>query len=133
MRLMKTLDDAWNAGPYSPRWETFRKRHKEDVKVYWPNQPEPTKGRYDHYLQAVEFFKNFNTVFLTTPYKIAFGYGDHACTVADWMASLKRPMKGVDGNVVQPGKTAHLEFARSPHGGTARSFRSVCSTTSKVW
>lgn len=67
LRLMKTLDDAWNAGPYSPRWETFRKRHKEDVKVYWPNQPEPTKGRYDHYLQAVEFFKNFNTVFLTTP------------------------------------------------------------------
>ncbi len=25
--LMQTLDDAWNAGPGSPLWETFRKRH----------------------------------------------------------------------------------------------------------
>ena len=23
--LMQTLDDAWNAGPNSPLWETFRK------------------------------------------------------------------------------------------------------------
>ena len=34
MRLMQTLDDAWNAGPGSPLWETFKKRHTEDVKVY---------------------------------------------------------------------------------------------------
>jgi len=27
LRLMKTLDDAWNAGPGSKDWETFRKRH----------------------------------------------------------------------------------------------------------
>ena len=25
--LMQTLDDAWNAGPSSPLWETFKKRH----------------------------------------------------------------------------------------------------------
>ena len=43
LELMKTLDDAWNAGPGSPLWETFRKRHREDVAVYWPNQPEPTR------------------------------------------------------------------------------------------
>jgi hypothetical protein len=36
MRLMQTLDDAWNAGPGSPLWETFKERHTEDVKVYWP-------------------------------------------------------------------------------------------------
>jgi hypothetical protein len=35
LELMKTLDDAWNAGPGSPLWETFRKRHREDVTVYW--------------------------------------------------------------------------------------------------
>ena len=40
--LMQTLDDAWNAGPDSKLWETFRKRHKEDVAVYWPGKPEPT-------------------------------------------------------------------------------------------
>jgi len=39
--LMKTLDDAWN-----PRdWETFMKRHAENVALYWPGQPEPTRAR----------------------------------------------------------------------------------------
>ena len=42
LELMKTLDDAWNAGPNSPLWETFKKRHREDVKVYRPAQPLPT-------------------------------------------------------------------------------------------
>lgn len=110
LRLMKTLDDAWNAGPDSPQWETFRKRHKEDVKVYWPNQPEPTKGRHNHDLESVEFFKNFNNKLVNDPYKIAFGSSDHTCTVADWTVSLKKPMKGADGKMVQPGKVAHLEF-----------------------
>jgi len=36
LNLMRTLDDAWNAGPRSPLWETFRKRHTENVMVYWP-------------------------------------------------------------------------------------------------
>jgi len=54
--LMQTLDDAWNAGPKSPLWETFRKRHTEDVAVCWPGQPEPTRGRNNHDLEAVEFF-----------------------------------------------------------------------------
>jgi len=34
LQLMKTLDDAWNAGPGSPLWETFNKRHNENVAVY---------------------------------------------------------------------------------------------------
>jgi hypothetical protein len=34
LELMTTLDDAWNAGPRSSLWETFRKRHTEDVAVY---------------------------------------------------------------------------------------------------
>ena len=110
LKLMKTLDDAWNAGPESSLWETFKKRHKEDVAVYWPNQPEPTRGRHNHDVEAVEFFKNFNNSLVNNPYKIAFGQGDHTCTVADWTVSLKKPMKGIDGNIVQPGKIAKLEF-----------------------
>ena len=34
MRLMKTLDDAWN----SQDWDTFSNRHTEDVIVRWPGQ-----------------------------------------------------------------------------------------------
>ena len=110
LKLMKTLDDAWNAGPDSPQWETFRKRHREDVRVYWPNQPEPTKGRRNHDLESVEFFKHFNNSLVNDPYKIAFGHGDHTCTVADFTVSLKHPMPGPDGKMVQPGKVAKLEF-----------------------
>jgi len=39
-KLMKTLDDAWN----SQDWNTFNKRHTEDVIVYWPGQQEPARG-----------------------------------------------------------------------------------------
>ena len=34
MRLMKTLDDAWN----SQVWDTFEERHADNVAVYWPGQ-----------------------------------------------------------------------------------------------
>lgn len=110
LELMKTLDDAWNAGPDSELWSTFRKRHTGDVKVYWPAQPEPTEGRDAHDAEAVEFFKNFNNKLSNDPYKVMIAQGDHTCTVADWTVSLKVPMKGADGKMVQPGKVAHLEF-----------------------
>jgi hypothetical protein len=48
LRLMKTLDDAWN----SQDWDTFKKRHAENVAVYWPGQPEPTIGRSVHHKEA---------------------------------------------------------------------------------
>lgn len=38
-RLMKTLDDAWN----SQDWETFNKRHNEEVEVYWPGSARTDK------------------------------------------------------------------------------------------
>jgi hypothetical protein len=110
LELMKTLDDAWNAGPGSPLWETFRKRHREDVIVYWPAQSLPTVGLHNHDVEATAFFKNFDNRLNNKPYKIAFGQGDHTCTVADWTVTLKGPMKGADGKMVQPGKTAKLEF-----------------------
>ena len=61
LELMTTLDDAWNAGPGSSLWETFRKRHTEDVAVYWPGGAPPTRGRRNHDLEAVEFFKTSRT------------------------------------------------------------------------
>ena len=89
LKLMKTLDNAWNAGPGSPLWETFRKRHREDVAVYWPNQPEPTRGRHNHDVEAAEFFKNFDNKLENNPYKMAFGQGDHTCTVANWTVTRR--------------------------------------------
>ena len=53
LRLMKTLDDAWNG----QGWETFEKRHAENVAVYSRGQPEPTRGRHAHYMESVEFLK----------------------------------------------------------------------------
>jgi len=78
LELMKTLDDAWNAGPKGPLWETFKKRHREDVKVYWPAQPLPTIGRHSHDVEATEFFKTFDNKLVNNPYKIAFGDGARA-------------------------------------------------------
>jgi hypothetical protein len=70
LQLMKTLDDAWN----SQDWSTFKKRHSENVAVYWPGQPEPTRGRGEHHKEAVEFFKTFpDNHVKNDPYKILFG------------------------------------------------------------
>jgi hypothetical protein len=97
---MRTLDDAWNAGPNSPLWETFKKCHNEHVVVYWPNQPLPTKGRQNHDADAKEFFKTFDNKLINNPYKISLGQEDYTCTVADWIVSMKGPMKGPDGKTI---------------------------------
>ncbi len=117
LKLMKTLDDAWNAGPRSRLWETFRERHTEDVAVYWPGQPEPTRGRRNHDLEAVEFFKTFpDNHLINNPYKIFFGQGDYTCTVADFSGTMKGPMKGADGKVIQPtNKKFNIEFCTVAH------------------
>jgi hypothetical protein len=67
MQLMKTLDDAWN----SKDWDTFEDHHGEDVAVFWPGQPEPTRGLHNHRLESIEFFKAFpNNHLVNNPYKI---------------------------------------------------------------
>jgi len=92
MRLMRTLDDAWNAGPESKDWETFRNRHTENVAVYWPGQPGPTRGRHNHDAEAVEFFKTFpDNHLVNNPYKILFANGDYTCSVADFTGTMKGP------------------------------------------
>jgi SnoaL-like polyketide cyclase len=117
LNLMKTLDDAWNAGPKSPLWETFRKRHTENVAVYWPGGAPPTMGRHNHDLEAVEFFKTFpDNHLINNPYKIFFGQGDYTCTVADFSGTMKGLMKGTDGKAIQPtNKKFHVEFCTVAH------------------
>ena len=86
LELMRTLDDAWN----SQNWEVFRKRHSEDTAVYWPGQPDPTKGRHNHEAEAKEFFKTFpDNHIVNNPYKIAFGDGDWTCSIADFTGTMK--------------------------------------------
>ena len=55
LQLMKTLDDAWN----SQDWDTFSKRHTNDVIVRWPGQSEPTRGLEIHKREGIEMFKIF--------------------------------------------------------------------------
>ena len=110
--LMTTLDDAWNAGPGSPLWETFRKRHTENVTVYWPGGAPSTNGRRNHDAEAVEFFKTFpDNHLINRPYKILFAEGNHTCSVAEFSGTMKGPMKTTEGTVIQPtGKGFHVEF-----------------------
>ena len=54
---MKTLDDAWN----SQDWDTFEERHAENVAVFWPGQPNPTRG-----VTIVKKLLNFSKSFQIT-------------------------------------------------------------------
>lgn len=108
---MQTLDDAWNAGPGSKLWETFRQRHVEDVAVYWPGGAPPTRGRGNHDAEAVEFFKTFPDNRLTNrPYKIFFVQGNHTCSVADFTGTMKGPMKMGPKTVEPTHRSFHVEF-----------------------
>jgi len=96
----------------SSLWETFRKRHTGNVAVYWPGQPEPTRGIHDHDAEAVEFFKIFpDNHLVNNPYKILFGQGDYTCSVAEFTGTMKGPMKSADGTMIPPtNKKFHIEF-----------------------
>ncbi len=54
---MQTLDDAWN----NKDWETFKKRHAENVEVYWPGQHEPTRGIESHIKNLLNSLKSLTT------------------------------------------------------------------------
>ena len=92
MELMQTLDDAWN----NQDWETFNQRHAGETAVYWPGQPEPTRGRHNHRAEAIEFFKTFPDNHIDNrPYQVKGPDGKEFpptnqsfevefCTVAHW-------------------------------------------------
>jgi ketosteroid isomerase-like protein len=108
MELMVTLDDAWN----SQDWEIFRKRHSKDTAVYWPGQPEPTRGLDNHQNESIEFFKTFpDNHIVNRPYKVFFASGDYTCSVAKFTGTMKGPMKGPDGKEIPPtNKSFEVEF-----------------------
>jgi hypothetical protein len=106
--LMLTLDDAWN----KQDWPVFRKRHSEDTAVYWPGQPNPTRGRHNHETESKEFFRTFpDNHLINRPYKIFLVEGNHTCSVADFYGTMKGEMKTADGKVIPPThKNFHVEF-----------------------
>jgi len=128
-RLIKTLDDAWN----SQDWDAFNKRHAEKVDVYWPGQPDPTKGQNAFQEEAEQFFKTFpdNRVG-NDPYKVLFGEGDWTCSIANFTGTMTGPMAGPDGTTIPP-KTRNFKsnFARSPTG--MRRVRSLKRSSSTIW
>ena len=83
--LMQTLDDAWNAQDV----EVFRARHKPEVIVRWPGQPEPTRGIEDHTTESEWFWEAFPDQHLDNrPYRIFFASGDYTCSVARFTGTM---------------------------------------------
>ena len=113
MHLMKTLDDAWNAQD----WDTFDSRHAENVAVYWPGQPEPTRGGPAHRAESIEFFKTYPDNHIDNdPYKVLFGQGEWTCSVARFTGTMKGSMKGPDGTTIPPtNKRFEVEFCTVAH------------------
>jgi predicted ester cyclase len=83
---MKTLDDTWN----SQDWDTFSKRHTEDVVVKCPGQSEPTRGLNAHRNEGVEMFKIFpDNHVQNDPYRVLFGHGDWTCSIGLFIGTHK--------------------------------------------
>jgi hypothetical protein len=89
--LMQTLDDAWNAQDV----DVFRQRHKPDVIVRWPGQPEPTVGIEDHTAESIAFWKTFPDQKLDNrPYKVFLADGDWTASIARFRGTMTGPMQG---------------------------------------
>jgi ketosteroid isomerase-like protein len=108
MELMQTLDDAWN----NQDIEVFRARHKPDVIVRWPGQPEPTVGIEDHTKESIAFWRTFPDQKLDNhPYRVFFASGDWTCSVARFRGTMKGPMVAPDGTEIAPtGKAFDIDF-----------------------
>src|SRR3984893_19309935 len=84
LQRMKTLDDAWNAQD----WKVLRARHSADTAVYWPGQPDPTRGRDAHQAESEAFFKSIENHLDNNPYKVMLASGDWTCTIARWTGKM---------------------------------------------
>ena len=118
MELMKTLDDTWNTQDR----DTFNDRQADDVAVFWPGQPDPTRGVHNHRQESIKFFQMFSDNHLiNNPYKILIAEGDYTCSVADFTGTFKGEMKGLDGKMVLPtNRKFHLDFCTVPTGRMER-------------
>ena len=112
MRLMKTLDDAWN----TQDWEIFTKRHTDDVIVRWPGQP-TTQGIDAHRKEGEYFFKAFpDNHVANDPYKVLFGQDDWTCSIAEFTGTHRGQMIGVDGKTIEPtNKKFRVDFCTVAH------------------
>jgi len=85
--------------------------------VYWPGQPEPTRGLEAHQAEAEQFFKTFpdNRVG-NRPYQVLFGEGDWTCSISIFTGTMTGPMPGPDGKDIQPtNKKFKVEFCTVAH------------------
>jgi len=66
----------------------------------------------NHRAESIEFFKAFpDNHIVNNPYKMLFANGDHTCSVADFTGTIKGPMNGLDGQIIQPtNKKFQTEF-----------------------
>ena len=105
--LMQTLDDAWNAQDL----DTFARRHRDDVVVRWPGQPE-TRGVEAHRQEAIDFYRTFPDQHVgNRPYKMLIGQGEWTCSIAHFTGTMTGPMKGPDGKDIPPtGKSFDVDF-----------------------
>ena len=96
---MQTLDDWWN----KQDWETFDKRHTEEVVVRWPAQP-ATHGQTSHRAEAnIRCSRpSLNNHVGNRPYKTLFASGDWTCSIARFTGTMKGPMLGADGKQIPP-------------------------------
>ena len=105
--LMTTLDDSWN----NQDWDTFTARHAENTTVYWPGQPEPTRGVHDHRTESEAFFKAFENQLDNRPYKILIAQDNWTCSVARWTGTMIGRLTGPDGATIpSTGNSFELEF-----------------------
>ena len=103
-----TSNDGWNAQDE----EIFVARHKPDVIVRWPGQPEPTRGIDDHLAESIAFWKMSPDQHLDNrPYRIFFASGAYTCSVARFRGAMTGPMVTADGNEIPPtGKSFDVDF-----------------------
>ena len=108
MELMQTLDDAWNAQDV----EVFRQRHKPDVVVRWPGQPEPTRGIEDHTKESRWFWEAFPDQHLDSrPYRVFFASGDWTSSIARFTGTMTGPLKQWGGEEIPPtNKSFEVDF-----------------------
>jgi len=106
-QLMQTLDDAWNGQDL----DTFASRHREDVVVRWPGQPE-THGVQAHRQEAIDFYRAFpNQRVGNRPYKMLIAEGEWTCSIAHFTGTMTGPMKGPGGKEIPPtGKSFDVDF-----------------------
>ncbi len=110
MRLLLSLNDAWNAHD----WKAYEKFYAIDVDVFWPGQEKPTHGRESHIKEVIEITSTFpDNQVVHEPNQMFFGEGEFTCIVTDLTGSFLGPMIQFDGKKSSPtGKKFKVELCR---------------------